>query len=638
VYAAIGSALAVLIVLGAVGVVGWSYYGRARLVEYRITSEMTAGQTDLEKAKSLLGQAASNRSTAQIDQSRALNAQARAHFTAAKQIAATDPLIKQALGLPYAGPYVRPRLQAVASLADMGLAVSDTLTDGADLDTRLIKTDDVPGSGGAKLLTILRDAQPLIDKLQQDLARAKSAVDLVDPAVLTGSQVKSLDSARDTIVKGLAGAVQLKALIPVLFEIMGANGARTYLVEQVNPAELRAGGGFIGSYAVIQTDKGNIRKIKSGGVEAIDTVRPTRGQRGYTAPPATMQEFLGDKSWYFGDSNFFPDFPTNARWGETFAEKQLGVKADGVLSLDPTAVAYLLEVTGPITIPDYGVTVQAQDFVDFLFRYENGPNRPAGRKLLLGVVADALLDKVANLPPTAWPQLIGALNKAGQERHFQAYFNNQTAQAQMSQYRWANDLNPGQGADWLLETESNFGGTKANHFVTRSYDLTLTRDPNSVHHKLVVTLAEDLNAPVVPEGENYYRAYARLYVSGNAANMAVGDLKADRYPNTDLPPGTKLGDGWLQVNPVLKTKKGTYTMTFEYDTPWAPNASGSEVLYWQKQPGTDPDAISVTYQVNGQTFKAASKLTTDQQVAYGDHGVSIAAAESVAATLPSISL
>lgn len=626
----------VLLAGGAGSLVGWSYYGQAKTVEARITKEMDSGQTDVEKAKSYLARAASNRDPNDIVTARQLTEQARGHFAGAKRIVDTDPLLKQALRLPYAGPYVRPRVQAVDSLADMGTAIADTLVDGADLDSRLIKTDDVPGSGGAKLLTVLGDAQPLINKLQADLQRAKASVDLVDLAVLTPSQLASLQSARDTIVKGLAGAIQLKALIPVLFEIMGANGPRTYLIEQVNPAELRAGGGFIGSYAVIQTDKGNIRKIKSGGVEAIDQVRPTRGQRGYTAPPATMQEFLGDKSWYFGDSNFFPDFPTNAKWGETFAEKQLGVKADGVMSLDPTAVAYLLDVTGPIAIPDYGVTVQGKDFVDFLFKYENGPNRQAGRKLLLGAAADALLDKISNLPPTAWPQLISALNKAGQERHFQVDFNNQAAQDQMSLYHWANDLNPGRGADWMMEVESNFGGTKANHFVTRSYDVSLTRSGGSLHHKVVVNLAEDLNAPVVPEGENYYRAYARLYVPANAANVTVANLKSDQYPNTDLPAGTKLGDGWLQINPNPKTKKGTWTMTFEYDTPWSPDTSGSETFYWQKQPGTDPDAIAITFQANGQTYKATGKLATDQQVLLGDHGISITSAASAAAALPAI--
>jgi len=629
--------LTVVVLAGVLGAAGWNYYGEARLVQAKITVQMTAGQADLEQAKSLLAHAASTRDSTEITQARTTTDQALLHFRTARLIADTDPLLRRAAAVPYVYGYLNPRIKAVDGLADMGIAIGSTLLDAADIDALLIKPDAVGGSGGAKMLQVLRDSLPQINKLESDLQQAKHAADAVDVAVLTSSQQTSLTKARETIVSGLAGVQQLKGLIPLLFEIMGANGPRTYLVEQVNPAELRAGGGFIGSYSLIEANGGSIKKVKSGAIDDVDYPRPNKGEKGYVAPPNTMVEFIGDKSWVLGDSNFFPDFPTNAKWGEFFSDKEIHSKVDGVLALDPTAVAYLLDITGPIAVPGYGITVQGKDFAEFLFRYENGANRQAGRKALLGTVADALIEKISSLPATAWPALLGALNKAGQERHFQGYFNNTGAEALMSTYRWANDLNPAGTADWLMETESNFGATKANHFVTRSYDLTLTTQANTLHHHLVVNMTEDLNAPVVPDGANYYRAYARLYVPADATNASVSNLKADQYPNTDLPSGTKLLDGWLQINPQPVTKKGRWTMTFDYDTAWNPDKSGSMSLYWQKQPGTDPDAVKVTFQSGGRTSQAVAKLTTDQLVEIGDGGTSITSAAASAASLPSIS-
>ena len=100
--------------------------------------------------------------------------------------------------------------------------------------------------------------------------------------------------------------------------LMGGNGPRNYLIEQVNPAELRAGGGFIGSYSILRADHGALTMIKSSG-DAYDLMgsdsRPRPGMAGYVKPPGPFLEFIPLASWSFVDSNFFPDFPSNAASG-----------------------------------------------------------------------------------------------------------------------------------------------------------------------------------------------------------------------------------------------------------------------------------------------------------------------------------
>ena len=46
----------------------------------------------------------------------------------------------------------------------------------------------------------------------------------------------------------------------MLTEVLGGNGARNYLIEQVNPAELRPGGGFIGTFSVLRADHGALNQ------------------------------------------------------------------------------------------------------------------------------------------------------------------------------------------------------------------------------------------------------------------------------------------------------------------------------------------------------------------------------------------
>jgi hypothetical protein len=347
-----------------------------------------------------------------------------------------------------------------------------------------------------------------------------------------------------------------------------------------------------------------------------------------------MIEFVGTNSWGLGDSNFYPDFPTNANWGAYFSDKEIKVKPDGVISIDPIAVSYLLEATGPLAIPDYNVTVDAKTFDEFLFAYENGPARTTNRKDLLAAVANQLITHISSVPPNGWPGLLAAFNKAGSERHFQVFFNNPAAQDEMVKYSWAQTLNPLKAPDFMMDVESNFAGTKANHFITRTFDINLNRRGAVVHHTVTVNLLEDLNAPVLPEYDQIYRAYCRLYVPADATNLKVKDVKPPNLTNDQSSPNTNQMEGWIQITPA--NKKGTYTVTYEYDTPWKPEANGMEVLYLQKQAGTGADTINAVFVDGGRTVKASGKLLTDQLIKYGDAGITITPAAVPGASLPSI--
>jgi hypothetical protein len=635
-----GVVLLILVAIVAPAAYGANYLEQqARLLQNRVSAELNAGETQLTNSKTLLAKAASDRNPDEIAASRQVNATARVHFQNAQRLADTNSLVLQALKYPYARDYVRPRIKAVDSISQMGLAISDTVEDGAKIDEQLIKTDGVPGSGAAKLMTVLKDAQPNIDQLQADLQRAQKLLAGIDTKILTSSQSATLKVARDTIERGVTGIAALKAMIPAVFEILGANGPRTYLITQVNPAELRAGGGFIGSYTIISVNNGTFKQVKSAGVETLDSYRPTIGQSAYVAPPPTMKQFEGRNSWYFGDTNFFPDFQTNAQWAETFSEKQIGVKPDGVIALDPQAVAYMLDVTGPLKIPGYNVTVDSGTFVQFLFDYENGPGRTANRKLLLGAAANEIISNLTNLAPTQWPTFVTAINKAALQHHIQMFFNNQTAQTQVGQYSWTGALNQALAPDYLYGVEDNFGGSKANHFMVRQYNVTLTRNGSTLHHKIDVHYSTDLNGVKdIPQDWPNYGFYARLYVPADATNTSGKPLFADMYPNTDVPKGLKLIDGWNQFNVDHKTLKGEITITYEYDTPWQPNAADKQVIYWQKQPGTNADSINVTFVDGPLTVKATGALDTDREIVAGPTGVTVQPAPSTGAQLPAISL
>jgi hypothetical protein len=607
-------------------------------LQAELTAHLQTGQTELEAAKVSLSDANSKRDQALIAQATVHFIAAKVQFMVARQIADGSPLLQRLESLPQVGDLAQSRHVAVVGIADMGVAISDAGQELAKLDGQLITPASTSGQQGRTLLTVLDQTNQSLVIVRADFEVAQKAAERVDVNVLPSGQRNAFLKARGTIASALTAVDEFVRLYPILTEVLGGNGVRTYLVLQVNPAELRPGGGFIGSYSVLAADHGTLRVTRSG--DAVDFIgmRSSPGGAGYVLPPGPFREWLPNTSWSFIDSNFFPDFPANAKAAEGFAQPYLP-RIDGVLSIDFYAVAKMLELTGPLTVPGYRITLNATNFIPTVMQYDLAGD-PA-RKAILSAAAGTLMGRVATLPPEQWPALIGAFNDLAASRHLQAYFNNASVEKEIDRIGWSGVLNPAASKDYMVEVESNLGGTKANYFLTRTFTLELTRRGDLLHHRVTIDLKDDMPFDYRP-GE-YYSAYVRLYVSASATNTS-NNLRPVRYPNPPAPAGTRMIDGWVplfhgyghsaRIDPLTPSPP-----VLEYDTPWRPNGRGENQIYWQKQPGTGADAFTVKWNDgSGHFFTASGDLAKDRVITLSAKGVSLRAGQAAQAQLPSLSL
>lgn len=608
---------------------GWLANDHAQKVQSAFTDDIQLGQTELDAGKTALTKANSDHSVAELNTARADFKAAHDHFAAASARIRSDWTITAAAGVYYVGP----RVKAADAISQMGLALSSAALDGVDVNAMFIG----PSAGGASgIVAIIRSAQPTVVKIRDLLASAGTAADSVDLTVLSANQAALLNKAKDTISKGLVTLNDMIQLIPVAMDILGGNGKRNYLVEQVDPAELRAGGGFIGTYSVLGADQGKLTILKTGSIDSVDYPRAIDGQPGYVAPPPPMLEFIGGKSWVLGDSNFFPDFAANAKAGEMFAQTEIGIKPDGVISIDPYTIADLLDVTGPIPVPEFGVTVQSKGFVSDLFQREEYVTRQLNRKDFIGLVATRLFEKIASLPSDRWPALLTAMNNAAATRHLQAYFNNAAAEKQMSAYGWSGVINPLAMPNLFYEVESNFGATKANYFLQRTYYMTFTRTAAGIHVDAHVFLKDP--TPPGYNGGRVYRCYIRFYVPAAATNLTLKGPGPNNDPDNSVPTGYRMVDGWFQIDISPTLGYGIFDVRFGYDLPWAPDSSGKQMIYWQKQPGTLNDAVHVTWTVDGKSYAASGDLSADRVLSFSSTGLQLESGQPATAHLPSLAL
>ncbi|KKW44508.1 MAG: hypothetical protein UY95_C0026G0005 [Parcubacteria group bacterium GW2011_GWA2_56_7] len=146
-------------------------------------------------------------------------------------------------------------------------------------------------------------------KLEHTLAQPIAAV-LASPL----SRVfHELVRARDDLNR----FIQAASLVPLL---SNASGQSRILVLFLNDTELRPGGGFLGSFAIIHLNAGLLQSIESYDVLALDApVLRTRT----LFPPPPLAEYLDVPAWFVRDANWSPDIPTSMDWTLRFYAQEL---------------------------------------------------------------------------------------------------------------------------------------------------------------------------------------------------------------------------------------------------------------------------------------------------------------------------
>ncbi|MBI5147599.1 MAG: DUF4012 domain-containing protein [Parcubacteria group bacterium] len=178
-----------------------------------------------------------------------------------------------------------------------------------------------------------------------------------------------------------------------LAEFLKSYDDRHLLILFQNPSEIRPGGGFIGSYADITINRGSVKKI-----DVRDIYDPDGQLDAKVVPPKQLRSVTG--GWGARDANWFFDFPVSAEKIIGFLEeskmyKEKMVSFDGAIAVNINLLKDLLEISGPIRLPEYGTTIDKDNFLLNIQReVETGNDKKSGEpKRILKVLAPILLER-----------------------------------------------------------------------------------------------------------------------------------------------------------------------------------------------------------------------------------------------------
>ncbi len=321
----------------------------------------------------------------------------------------SDPLWRAAEVLPWAGPNLVAFRETAASVDDIVRGALPPLA----LVSETIDANALTLRGGGLPVAELRDAQPQISEAQQVVAGATETVlDIDTDSVLPQigeavSQVRDLSVQADELLTGLNTAAQ------ILPPMLGIDEAREYLFLFQNNAELRASGGIPGATSVISANGGSIGLIDQS--SSIDF----RGATGESVLPLTEEErslFTPILGRFIQNATLTPDFARSGELAQARWLQQTGQEVDGVAAIDPVALSYLLEATGPVSLPD-GTELTSENAVATLLSgvYQRFADRPDLQDAYFATAAAAVFEEVSSYEGDAG-SMLDALARGAEER------------------------------------------------------------------------------------------------------------------------------------------------------------------------------------------------------------------------------
>ena len=437
-----------------------------------------------------------------------------------------------------------------------------------------------------------------------DIQQQMSQVSIKDIPI-SDSQKKQLASVMALLPQAHDTIVQAQGMIGVIAWLLGVGQQRRFLVQTMDSAELRPGGGFTGQYGILQIQDGRMSPFTLTDVTLIDYAENGTAI-GRTAPPGYSWMNFGN--WGVRDSNLSGDFPTTARMTMQLYQDEGGGPVDGDIAFTPKLIGHILDVIGPIKVPGYNETITSQNLEERLHYYQqdfsaiarekqiSGNYTHAGRKAFTSTLGKMLLDRVRHASVKQITNIVKGAIKDIQSRDLEIYFTNPTAETWLVDHGYSGSIDTFAKQDGFMVVQANISISKASQYVHTTEQDAVTLDAQGgATHNLTITLDYQQKGPVY--GFDTYADYIRVYAPRNAQLTGGDGFDTGRPLCKPTPPkpgakGTPAPTSCAQYNTSFPSSarycpSGNYSLGLRggLNTPWVIDSLGAPTALTSDLPG-----------------------------------------------------
>jgi hypothetical protein len=307
----------------------------------------------------------------------------------------------------------------------------------------------------------LAQAAPTVRLATEKLRSTQAGV----AALPTSTWLPTVDRAREHLLSSLdklQGQLDsANRAVSILPDMLGATRPQRYFVGLENESESRGLGGIPGEFAIVTADNGQLDFSRFASDTALMKTRTgldlgTEFARRYGALHPTQT---------YANSTVSPDFRDAARIWAAMWQKYSGQHIDGAIAIEPTAISYLLRVTGPAQLAD-GSQITASNVVPLTQKslYRTYPDISQRKNHLLQIATAISTRLLAAKGSTA---LINAAGRAAEERRLMIWSAYAQTESVLRQTTLAGTIEPGDRPFAGFTTDNATGG-KLDYYLRRT--------------------------------------------------------------------------------------------------------------------------------------------------------------------------
>lgn len=444
-------------------------------------------------------------------------------------------------------------------------------------------------------------AQILDDKAQlayENLSSIQASFNLIDFDINSENRNTIVANYEDKLGEIKNEIATQQQLQPIIASLTGETSKKTYAVILQNNQELRPTGGFIQAVALLNFDQGILISRDVYSVYELDSKLS-----GSIIPPIDVVNYLGEEKWYLRDSNWNPDFPTTSSQIGWFINKSLGVDVDGVIALNLFSMRDILEVTGPVDLPEYNEVITHKNLLERMEFHSEVVliNSPDSIDYSVAVL-EKLVEKIVNLNREKVPALLSSLEKSISGNQISVSVTEKSDQVVLHSLGWTGGLVkpncPTQlslvdcKVDALFQVEANVGINKANFYLDRSINHKVNINRNKATHKREITFVNNAKSNSWPKGT--YASFQRFYVDKDAV---IDSILINGSALIEEQISQKEANGFKEIGirvdvPIQKQ----VVVELNYSTSHDFKNGFSYVFFNRKQAGTSGDPLKVSFE------------------------------------------
>jgi hypothetical protein len=334
---------------------------------------------------------------------------------------------------------------------------------------------------------------------------------------------------------------------------------RVYLILLQNNTELRPGGGYIGSFAILKMRDGHVTDFAVHDTNIFDGREPKTIE-----PPYPMRETLRVTAWQMRDSNWSPDFPTNAlKAEEMYHLGDGGEHFDGIFGVTTNLLTSILKLTGPITPEGYDKTFTAETAVDDLEYqveqqwWKDGESLGT-RKQIIRTLGDSILAKAKGFGLKEKQALFETFLANLHQKDIQVYFKDEALQNEINKAGWSGRVDTSWTEDYLSVVDANLSALKTDRLMDRHIDYTVDMTGSDTRATVAITYKN--NGTQKDWRTSDYQSFVRVYAPDGSWLDSVTGAVTQPVFGTEL--SKKYFGALIQV--PLGSEK---TVTFKYTLP-----------------------------------------------------------------------